>query len=242
MTADDQAQSGSDDKISGADGQKKQSRQQRQQREIKGNLPYISSPTYIKRVLDAAYSAERPENFSKNWINKVLNIQGGPTGSVPNFLKKVGFVASDGSPTERYSRFKTESGRPQAVFEGLKHAYSELFAKNEVVHKADEAKVIDYIVEITGLIKTDAIVRHIYNCFDSLRQYLPSDFSPQSTADTIGKDLAREHSDDNHKHDGGGARSDQSLGLSYHINVVIPETDNPAVLDAIFKSIKRNLL
>jgi hypothetical protein len=84
--------------------------------------------------LDAATKAERPENFSKNWINTVLNISGGPSGSVPNFVKKLGFVGSDGTPTERFSRFKTESGRPQATYEGLKQAYSELFAKNEVVH------------------------------------------------------------------------------------------------------------
>lgn len=101
----------------------------RQYREIGGNLPYIASPTFIKRVLDAAIEAERPENFSKNWINTVLNVQGGSTGSVPNFLKKLGFVGSDGVPTERYSKFKTESGRSQSAYEGLKQVYSELLQK-----------------------------------------------------------------------------------------------------------------
>lgn len=214
----------------------------RAQREIRGNLPYISGPTYIKRVLDAAVEAERPENFSKNWINTVLNISGGSTGSVPNFLKKLGFVGSDGVPTERYARFKTDSGRAQAAYEGLKQAYSELFAKNEVVHKADESKVIDYIVEITGLTKSDSVVRHIYNSFDSIRQYLPSEFTgnskPQSAevAKVALTDVPASQSDTS------GYSSHGGLGLSYHINIVLPETDNPVVLDAIFKSIKRNLL
>jgi len=33
-----------------------------------------------------------------------------------------------------------------------------------------------------------------------------------------------------------------NVGLSYHINIVIPETSNVAVLNAIFRAVKENLL
>ena len=32
------------------------------------------------------------------------------------------------------------------------------------------------------------------------------------------------------------------LGLNYTINLVLPKTDDPAIYDAIFKSLKHNLL
>ena len=211
-------------------------------REIGGNLPYISSPNYIKRVLEAAAGAERPSNFSKNWINTVLNISGGATGSVPNFVKKLGFVGGDGAPTERFARFKTESGRAQAAFEGLKQAYGELFAKNEVVHLADEAKVIDYIVEITGLTVSDAIVRHIFNSFDAVRNFIPKGYSGTDAGQTDQSSSKGVGADVDTIGNGQQKASQATLGLAYNINIVLPETDNQAILDAIFKSIKRNLL
>lgn len=114
--------------------------------------------------------------------------------------------------------------------------------KNEVVHKADEAKVVGYIVEITGLTKTDSVVRHIYNYFDAVRQYLPNDFSasgsPKSNYENESASPEKLPSQDLDR----TSRSEQELGLSYHINIVLPETENQMVFDAIFKSIKRNLL
>lgn len=41
-------------------------------------------------------------------------------------FKKMGLVASDGSPTELYSRFKTDSGRGSAALQAIKNAYPEI--------------------------------------------------------------------------------------------------------------------
>lgn len=42
-------------------------------REIKGNIPYSSSPGSITLVLEAIIAAERPDKFTNNFMETVLN-------------------------------------------------------------------------------------------------------------------------------------------------------------------------
>src|SRR3546814_7235614 len=97
-------------------------------------------------------------------MGTILKLTGGGARTVPPFLKKMQFLGADGTPTPLYSKFKTDGGRSQAAYEGLRNAYGELFRRNEYIHKADENSVKDTIVEITGLKKNDPITRLMYSC------------------------------------------------------------------------------
>lgn len=205
-------------------------------REIKGNLPYTASPGSIKGLLDAIIAGERPEKLTNNYMETVFKLSGGGIRSVPPLLKKMGFLQSDGAPTELYSRFKTESGRGTAALAGLKQAYPEIFRKNEVAHKCTEDQIRDIIVEITGLTKADPIVRHIINSFFAIRSYIPENV-PDTKLNLDSGDTKVEAFTA-----APAGREAPSLGLSYHINVVLPESQDQLVYDAIFRSLKRNLL
>jgi Family of unknown function (DUF5343) len=138
-------------------------------REIKGGIPYLPAPGVLKKALDLIIPAERPDKFSSNYMSTILKLTGGSASAIPPFLKKMQFIGSDGSPTLIYSKFKTDAGRSQAAYDGLKNAFGELFRRNEFIHKADENSVKDTIIEITGLKKTDPIVRLMYQSFDAVR-------------------------------------------------------------------------
>lgn len=210
-------------------------------REIKGGLPYTVYPKAFKKALDGLITAERPDRFSNDFLSTVLKVTGGSGRPVGPLLKKMHFIASDGTPTDLYSKFKTESGRGQAALDGLRNAYSELFRRNEFVHRADGNIVKDIIVEVTGLNKADNIVRLILQTFEVIRQFADKSSSPSEestnvsvrteTNELLGEDLLP----------AGNGRS-TGLGLSYHINVVLPETENIAVFNAIFRSLRDNLL
>jgi hypothetical protein len=209
-----------------------------EQREIKGGLPYTTAHGVLKKALDAIITAERPDKFSANYMATVLGLTGGSARQVPPFLKKLHFITGDGSPTQLYSKFKTDGGRSQAAYEGLRTGFAELFKRNEYIHKADENAVKDIIVEVTGLRKADPIVRMIYGSFDAVRGFVSSDVAssneqskPDKNADPT---VSSQNSDVNVDRLG--------VGLSYQINIVLPETDNIAVFNSIFKSLKENLL
>jgi hypothetical protein len=229
------ASAGTDEGPGGAEAAKEKT----DRREIKGGIPYSTSPGVLKKALELIIPAERPDKFGADYMATILKLTGGAARAVPPFLKKMQFIGADGAPTLLYSKFKTDSGRPQAAYEGLKNAFGELFRRNEYIHKADENAVRDTIVEITGLKKADPIVRMMYTSFDAVRSFITGDISGAAESGRV------EPADDS----AGGADGHADLtgvghrlGLSYQINIVLPETDNVAVFNSIFKSLRDNLL
>jgi hypothetical protein len=208
-------------------------------REIKGGLPYSTSPGVLKKALELIIEAERPDKFGGSFMGTVLKLTGGGARAVPPFLKKMQFIGSDGAPTALYSRFKTKSGRSQAAYEGLRHAFSELFRRNEYVHKADENDVKDIIVEITGLRKTDQIVRLIYSSFEAVRSFITSSVVDQNE-EIVGDTDANDSSERPRGYE--APTLPHNFGLAYQINIVLPETENISVFNAIFQSLRDNLL
>jgi hypothetical protein len=210
-----------------------------ERREIKGGIPYSTSPGVLKNALQLIIPAERPDKFGADYMATILKLTGGGARTVPPLLKKMQFIGTDGTPTSLYSKFKTEAGRSQAAYDGLKNAFGELFRRNEYIHKAEESSVKDTIVEITGLKKSDQIVRLMYSTFDAVRSFIVGEVSgrAEKTEDEI-----RDGNSDVRNRSNGADLSGLSLGLSYQINIVLPETENVAVFNAIFRSLRDNLL
>jgi hypothetical protein len=118
------------------------------QRKIPGNLPYLTAPGTFKRVLDGIIQAQRPDKFNADFVGSVLRITGGGARACIPILKRMNFVSSDGSPTDLYGKFKTDSGRSQAALAGLRAAFPEIFKRSEYAHLADDNKLRDLIVEV----------------------------------------------------------------------------------------------
>lgn len=203
-------------------------------RKIQGNLPYSASPGVLKNILQAITTAERPDTFSTDFMKTVLNFSGGSARAAPPFLKKVGFLDSAGHPTDRYARFQGDSSRSEAALEGLKEGFSEIFKRNKFAHKANENEIKDIIVQITGLQKSDSVLKLILSSYEALRSF----YDPSTTTVTTEIEEKSDSKEtieklDNHV---------QGIGLSYHINIVLPASEKVEVFDAIFKSLKENLL
>ena len=208
-----------------------------EQREIRGNLPYTTAHGVLKSVLDGIITAERPEKFSGDYLGTVLKVTGGSARAVPPILKRMGFLTSDGTPTDLYSKFKSDSGRSGAALEGLRKAFAELFRRNEFIHKADADKVRDLIVEVTGLNKNDVVVRAIAGTFQAIRGFVDTSKVSEEDHDKPNRQESQAEPEEALPSDGARA-----IGLNYNINVVLPETTNVQVFNAIFKSLKENLL
>ncbi len=200
-------------------------------RKIAGNLPYLPGPGSLKKALDGIIGAQRPDKFNADFLESILNLKGGAT--VPIF-KKMGLIASDGSPTELYSRFKTDSGRGSAALQAIKNAYPEIYKRSEYAHSVTESKIKDIIVEITGLQATDQIVSYIKSTFNIIKSYIGTATSTDD-AQTANDSSTIDYTENS-------SVVKPNVGLSYHINIVIPETSNVAVLNAIFRAVKENLL
>jgi hypothetical protein len=69
-------------------------------------LPYLSSPGTLKSGLERIRSAATPDRVTQDFITTKLQVKGGGGFALLPYLKKIGFVAPDGSPTDLYKRFR----------------------------------------------------------------------------------------------------------------------------------------
>ena len=71
------------------------------------SLPYLSTPGSLNRALEKIREASTPEKVTQDFVQTVLGIKGGSGTAIIPFLKKIGMVASDGTPTELYKQFRS---------------------------------------------------------------------------------------------------------------------------------------
>lgn len=205
-------------------------------------LPYVTAPGNIKKALDAIISASTPERITQDFVKTILQIPGGSGDQMTSFLKKLGFANSDGTPTDLYRQFRNEGTRGGAVAAALKKAYEPLYKRNEYVHELSEGKLRGLIIEETGASNESSSVTNVLTAIKHLKAY--ADFSvrrPDHT--TLALPLVEpEKSDPGPRRATSEEVSGLGMNLSYTINLNLPATTDIAVFNAIFKSLRENLL
>jgi hypothetical protein len=88
------------------------------------NVPYMMAYGNITKTLEKIRTAQVPARFSQDFLAKTLDLPGGNRRPVIPFLKRTGFLGSDGTPTERYRRFRNDSERGAAAGEALRLGYA----------------------------------------------------------------------------------------------------------------------
>lgn len=208
-------------------------------RAIPGNLPYLSTPKRLGDALKGLIAAERPQKFNEDFLGTVLGIRGGSARPIPPIFKRVGLLNSDNSPTELYSKFKSDTSRPVAALQALRNGFAEIFKRNEYAHKENDDRLRDLVVEVTGLAKNDPIVNLVAGTFNVFREYAKG--APDGVREAASNSVAIEDKGDAGTNE--RARHDQSkFTLVNTINVVLPETTDVQVYNAIFRSIRDNLM
>lgn len=153
--------------------------------------------------------------------------------------KKIGFINSDGTPSQFYKKFRNPSTSKSSLGEALRKGYSELYAKDENCHNLDKPKFKGLVMEATGEPHDSKVLELIVNTFWNAKAIAEfNDISNESNEET--PELPTEKYSDAKNEEQSSKRV--HLGLNYTINLVLPKTDDPSVYNAIFKSLRENLL
>jgi hypothetical protein len=209
------------------------------------NLPYVTSAGNVTKALHAIAAAATPDVVSQNFVKTILKVPGGSGDQMTSFLKKVGFANADGSPSDIYKKFRNEGTRGAAAAASLKHGYAPLYRRNEYVHELPDKDIKGLIVEETGQAADSAVATYILSCFRAVKGF--ADFSKSITEDQTLEQLVVPYTASERPGPEAGQASRagaQQVGLSvgYNINLNLPATTDIAVFNAIFKSLKDNLL
>jgi Family of unknown function (DUF5343) len=204
-----------------------------------GSLPYLATPGTIRNALERIKAAATPPRVTGDFVSTILRIKGGAGAVIPSFLKKIGFVASDGTPTELYKRFRNGTNGGAAVAEAIKYGYRELSQANEYFYKLPDKALQDLILQVTGAPAGSSVARLTFATLKHLKSF--ADFDPDADAMDMASASAalpaqQVERPPAHRADGVG------LNLSYTINLNLPATSDQAVFNAIFRSLKEHLL
>src|SRR5260221_4988363 len=114
------------------------------------SLPYVTTPGNVDRALDGIKTAAVPDKVSQDFVKTILKIPGGSGTQMTTFLRKLGFSASNGAPSELYKKFRNPTSSGAALAAAVRSAYAPLYKRNEFMHKLTDDKLLGLIVEETG--------------------------------------------------------------------------------------------
>jgi hypothetical protein len=201
--------------------------------------PFMNAHGLVTKIFDKIIEASQPERFTLDYLANKLGFTSGSARPVIPLLKKLGFIGSNGTPTPLYARFRNPENRGAAMAEGLRNGFKDLYDRSEYVHDLTKDKLKNLLVEMSGLQASDPTVNAIVGTFSNLRAYAKFDASP---AGDEGKKVTVLNKTDDLPPPSPAAQNGSGLNLSYTINLNLPETTDVEVFNAIFRSLKENLL
>lgn len=203
-------------------------------------IPYVMAYGNVTKVLEKIQPAATPERFTQDFLATKLGLTGGSARPLIPFLKRTGFLASDGSPTARYRHFRTESTRGAAAADGLREGYRPLYQLNEYAHNLDDRKLRDLIIQITGAEEGSSTVQAILGSFRALQKF--ADFEAKAPRTDAAEPTEIIDQGDEQPFDETQLSLPAGLNVGYTINLHLPATSDVAVFNAIFKSLREHLL
>ncbi|MCB1230975.1 MAG: DUF5343 domain-containing protein [Verrucomicrobiae bacterium] len=208
-------------------------------------LPYLAAPGTITTCLEKISNAATPSKVTGDFVNTKLAIKGGSGRALVPFLKKIGFVNSDGTPSDIYTRFRNPSESGSAIAEAIRFGYKSLYDSNEYAHDLNDADLKGLVVQVTGQESDSNVVSLILRTYKNLREL--ADFegaasSPVEPAKPLASPITIPQPQRQAGQGSSSAPGRVGMNLSYTINLNLPATSDISVFNAIFKSLKENLL
>jgi Family of unknown function (DUF5343) len=203
--------------------------------------PYVNAyngiPTLFKKIKAAAV----PPKFTVDFLSTVLDLKSSSYRAMIPLLKKLGFIDPANVPTQAYKDFREDSSSGAVMAERLKDAYKSLFQANEYAWKLSKEDLTAKLRSLTGAAEEDQYIPAVAGTFLAL-----SRLSRWEGVTPRKKESATDNSDKADDGSGGRKRTedlaDGRLRLSYTINLNLPATTEIEVFNAIFKSLRENLL
>jgi hypothetical protein len=208
------------------------------------NPPYMIAAGLIPKIFAKIAEARRPERFTQDFLESMLGFSGGSARAFIPLLKRMQFISSDGTPTALYDQYRSDSKRPKALAAGVKNAYSEIFDRNQFAFNLPREKLGSLVTEMTGLPKDSKVGKAIVATFWTLKQGADFEGKPDegTPAGSAVITAPAPTADNPPPPPAGEGREDVQLRVGYTINLNLPETTNPDVFNALFKSLREHLL
>lgn len=205
-------------------------------------LLYVHQPGSMLKIFEKVRHAQTPERFTTDFLQTKLGFRGGTYRQFIPLAKKIGFLGTDGVPTDIYKQFRNSATSGAAMAQALRLGYREIFERNEYANNLTKDQLKGMVVEVTGLDSKNRVVQLICQTFEMLKGLANFDAAPLPREEASKRSAGDGEEDDADGTGQRGGRRDIDLNLAYTINLVLPKSDDPAVFNAIFRALRESLL
>jgi hypothetical protein len=210
---------------------------------------YLVTTKNLEAFLNAIKTAKAPERVNNKFLAN-LEFTSSNDRLLIGILKALGFIDDSGVPTKRYFDFLDQSRSGAVLAEAVREAYSDLFAINRKAQELPLDDVKNKFRTLTQGQNSDNVLGLMAKTFKALIELADWDAQPneQQPKREEPTDKAEEHREEEkiaEKDRRGGSEGNTRMTLRelhYNIQIVLPETRDVAVFDAIFESLRKHLL
>jgi hypothetical protein len=200
--------------------------------------PYVSGYGGISKLFAKIKEAAVPPKFTQDFVSTALDLRSSSYRAMIPLMKKLGFVDQANVPTQAYKDFRDSALSGTVMAERLREAYKPLFAANEYAWKLGKKELQDRLRSLLGAAEDDQNIPSIASTFSELSKLAEWNGVGPKPKQRVEQESAVEP--DELPAQTGLFKG--KFGLSYTINLNLPATTEIEVFNAIFKSLRENLL
>jgi hypothetical protein len=203
---------------------------------------YLVATGKTAEILSAIQAAQAPPRFTQKFL-ETLGFTSTNDRLIISVLKALGFLSDTGEPLGRYHEFLDRGQSKQVLADGIRQAYADLFQIKADAQSMTRVDVKNKMKTLSQGQYSDGVLDKMAATFRALVDQ--ADFAA-SGRDSIDDEADGEGEQDNGSqsevpagNNVGGALGIK--GLVYNINIHLPESRDPAVYDALFRSLRQHL-
>jgi len=197
------------------------------------SFPYTQSYNKIPKLLSAIQNAAVPTKFTISVLEQTFDLKSINDRPLIGILKCLGFIDTNGTPTQKYSDYKNPSNAENILGDSIKSCYDALYQKNEHAHTLSEGEIKGMFTSITGKDSSSKPLNQMVKTFLKLKEIAKFDSISQETEELLMP---------TNEIPIGSNKNSKDFVLTHTIVLNLPATTDQKVYDTLFRSIKENLL
>lgn len=207
---------------------------------------YLMSTKNTPSIFAAIQKASVPtQGFTHEFLKNLGFASSGDRPIIP-VLKAIGFLDQSGKPTDLYRTYKDPAQARRVLAKGIRTGYADIFAIDNQAYEKSTKELAGMFARLSD--KGDAVTVKMATTFNALAALADFSEAEQGGAGESdngsggggGQEVQGGGSGDGHESGGGFGAG--TLALRHDIHVHLPLSTDVAVYDAIFKSLRENLM
>jgi hypothetical protein len=207
---------------------------------------YLMSTKNAVNIFASLQKAGVPEVFTYDFLKQLGYASSGDRPIIP-VMKAIGFLDDSGRPTELYRKYKDPTLAKSVMAQGLRAGYADLFAIDTEAYTKTTQQLTGMFGRLSD--KGEAVTQKMASTFKALAAL--ADFSSSAVAaeaprpdEAAVAPVRTQNSPDpvEAQLSPGSKQAGSVFSLRHDIHVHLPLSTDVAVYDAIFRSLKANLM